>query len=112
MSRPALVAIWVLATALTTVVAWQIVAAAGEQVSPGPLTPVASLDQQHQLDLSHLNVDNHLFDHAHDHTGTHHHLDERIEQFHQPDHRNHGSGLAGQVDPNVRGDCGGQLPPR
>lgn len=42
MSRPALVAIWVLATALTTVIAWQIVAAAGEQVSPGPLTPVAS----------------------------------------------------------------------
>ncbi len=42
MNRFGLVAIWVAATALTTVLAWQIVAAAGEQVSPGPLTPIAS----------------------------------------------------------------------
>lgn len=42
MNRFGLVAIWVAATALTTVLAWQIVAAAGEQVSPGPLTPLAA----------------------------------------------------------------------
>ena len=42
MNRFGLVAIWVAATALTTVLAWQIVAAAGEQVSPGPLTPIAA----------------------------------------------------------------------
>ncbi len=42
MNRFGLIAIWVAATALTTVLAWQIVAAAGEQVSPGPLTPIAS----------------------------------------------------------------------
>jgi len=41
-NRFGLVAIWVAATALTTVRAWQIVAAAGEQVSPGPLTPLAA----------------------------------------------------------------------
>jgi len=41
-NRFGLVAIWVAATALTTVLAWQIVAAAGEQVSPGPLTPLAA----------------------------------------------------------------------
>lgn len=42
MNRFGLIAIWVAATALTTVLAWQIVAAAGEQVSPGPLTPLAA----------------------------------------------------------------------
>jgi len=42
MNRFGLIAIWVAATALTTVLAWQIVAAAGEQVSPGPLTPNAT----------------------------------------------------------------------
>ncbi|HLF42925.1 MAG TPA: hypothetical protein VJA46_05265 [Acidimicrobiia bacterium] len=42
MNRFGLIATWVTATALTTVLAWQIVAAAGEQVSPGPLTPIAA----------------------------------------------------------------------
>jgi len=42
-SRFSLVAIWVAVTAVTTLLAWQIVAAAGEQVSPGPLTPIAAL---------------------------------------------------------------------
>ena len=42
MNRFGLIAVWVTATALTTVLAWQIVAAAGEQVSPGPLTPIAA----------------------------------------------------------------------
>ena len=41
MSRFSLAAIWVVATAVTSLLAWQIVAAAGEQVSPGPLTPIA-----------------------------------------------------------------------
>jgi hypothetical protein len=45
-NRFGLIAIWVAATALTTVLAWQIVAAAGEQVSPGPLVeaPIAAPD--------------------------------------------------------------------
>jgi len=45
-NRFGLIAIWVAATALTTVLAWQIVAAAGEQVSPGPLieAPIAAPD--------------------------------------------------------------------
>jgi len=42
MNRYGLIAIWVVATTLMTVLAWQIVAAAGEQVSPGPLTPIAA----------------------------------------------------------------------
>ncbi|MEX1125031.1 MAG: hypothetical protein WEE53_05145 [Acidimicrobiia bacterium] len=42
MNRFGLVSIWVAVTALTSLLAWQIVAAAGEQVSPGPLTPIAA----------------------------------------------------------------------
>ncbi|MDP9495533.1 MAG: hypothetical protein M3P87_09870 [Actinomycetota bacterium] len=52
MNRFGLVAIWVAATAITTVLAWQIVAAAGEQVSPGPLTPIAAPTATASTDVS------------------------------------------------------------
>lgn len=42
-SRLTIISIWVAATVVVTVLAWQIVAAAGEQVSPGPQIPVGSL---------------------------------------------------------------------